>query len=301
MPGSVACHDRNMKAVNLDVMLARFAEHWSPKKIAQVNHYDVRIVTIQGEFTSHRHADTDEFFLVRPPGQSDHRPEPPSGFRPGAPGTAPALRRPHAGGRRRGPAPLLRRRPRDRPIALVVLTVAGGAGIPLYLAGLLLIAGRAARCPSPAPSSSPFSPAHGNWQGRHHAYPNTASPGHAASSPMSRGSCSGQHLRVSGAESQAVTGRLSLHFGDGRLDQAGSGERAGRAMSATTRVGLSGLSGDLPDTGAPARPGQPPRRNRHPVLFIALVAVPLLWLAFGVVAAVIATRVLGYSRSGQHR
>ena len=53
-----------MEAVNLDAMLARFAEHWSPKKIAQVNDYDVRIVKIQGEFTWHRHADTDEFFLV---------------------------------------------------------------------------------------------------------------------------------------------------------------------------------------------------------------------------------------------
>lgn len=53
-----------MEAVNLDVMLARFADHWSPKKIAQVNDYDVRIVKIQGEFTWHRHADTDEFFLV---------------------------------------------------------------------------------------------------------------------------------------------------------------------------------------------------------------------------------------------
>ena len=31
-----------MKPVNLDVMLARFAEHRSPKKIAQVNDYDVR-------------------------------------------------------------------------------------------------------------------------------------------------------------------------------------------------------------------------------------------------------------------
>jgi mannose-6-phosphate isomerase-like protein (cupin superfamily) len=64
MPGSAACHDGTMDAVNLDVMLARFAEHWSPKKIAQVNDYDVRIVKIQGEFTWHRHADTDELFLV---------------------------------------------------------------------------------------------------------------------------------------------------------------------------------------------------------------------------------------------
>ncbi len=131
-------------------------------------------------------------------------------------------------------------------------------------------------------------------------------------SPMPRGSYSGQHLRVSDAERQAVTGRLSQHFGDGRLDQADSGERAGRTMSATSQAGLPG---DLPDTWAPALPGQPPRRNRHPVLLIALivvaaiaaahavlgVTVPLLWLAFGVVAVVMPTRVLEYSRSGQHR
>ena len=53
-----------METVNLDAMLARFAEQWSPKKIALVNDYDVRIVKIQGEFTRHQHADTDEFFLV---------------------------------------------------------------------------------------------------------------------------------------------------------------------------------------------------------------------------------------------
>jgi mannose-6-phosphate isomerase-like protein (cupin superfamily) len=50
--------------VNLDRMLARFTEHWSPKTIAQINDYEVRIVKVQGEFTWHRHADTDEFFLV---------------------------------------------------------------------------------------------------------------------------------------------------------------------------------------------------------------------------------------------
>ena len=45
-------------------MLARFAEHWSPKKIAQINDYDVRIVKLQGDFTWHKHDDTDEMFLV---------------------------------------------------------------------------------------------------------------------------------------------------------------------------------------------------------------------------------------------
>jgi len=51
-------------AVNLNAMLDRFTEHWQPKRIAQINDYDVRIVKVQGEFTWHQHADTDEFFLV---------------------------------------------------------------------------------------------------------------------------------------------------------------------------------------------------------------------------------------------
>ena len=54
----------DMDVVNIDAMLTRFAEHWVPKKIAQINDYDVRIVKVQGEFTWHQHADTDEFFLV---------------------------------------------------------------------------------------------------------------------------------------------------------------------------------------------------------------------------------------------
>jgi mannose-6-phosphate isomerase-like protein (cupin superfamily) len=53
-----------MDVVNLDTMLARFAEHWSPKKIGQINDYDIRIVKVQGEFTWHSHTETDEFFLV---------------------------------------------------------------------------------------------------------------------------------------------------------------------------------------------------------------------------------------------
>lgn len=53
-----------MNAVNLDAMLARFGDHWSPKKVGQLNDYDVRLVKVQGEFTWHAHADTDEFFLV---------------------------------------------------------------------------------------------------------------------------------------------------------------------------------------------------------------------------------------------
>jgi mannose-6-phosphate isomerase-like protein (cupin superfamily) len=53
-----------MDAVDIDAMLARFTEHWSPKRIARINDYDVRIVKVQGEFSWHQHANTDEFFLV---------------------------------------------------------------------------------------------------------------------------------------------------------------------------------------------------------------------------------------------
>jgi mannose-6-phosphate isomerase-like protein (cupin superfamily) len=56
--------NERMDAVNIDGMLAVFDDHWSPKKIAQVNDYDIRIVKVLGEFTWHAHADTDELFLV---------------------------------------------------------------------------------------------------------------------------------------------------------------------------------------------------------------------------------------------
>ena len=45
-------------------MLAEITEHWTPRTIAVVNDYDVRVVKVHGEFTRHRHAETDEFFLV---------------------------------------------------------------------------------------------------------------------------------------------------------------------------------------------------------------------------------------------
>jgi hypothetical protein len=98
-------------------------------------------------------------------------------------------------------------------------------------------------------------------------------------------------------------------------------------MSAKTRADLSGLfadlpdtgdlldPGDLPDTGAPAVPGRPRRRHRHPVLLVVLLVVlamaaghavlwvvaPLLWLAFGVLAVLVVTRALGHSRPGHNR
>jgi mannose-6-phosphate isomerase-like protein (cupin superfamily) len=50
--------------VNLAAKLALIAEQWSPRTVATVNDYDVRLVKVQGEFVRHQHADTDELFLV---------------------------------------------------------------------------------------------------------------------------------------------------------------------------------------------------------------------------------------------
>ena len=68
---------------------------------------------------------------------------------------------------------------------------------------------------------------------------------------------SDQHLRVSDAEREAVSGRLAEHFAAGRLDQAEFDDRVGRAMTAKTRADLRGLFADLSETGAPAVPGLP--------------------------------------------
>jgi mannose-6-phosphate isomerase-like protein (cupin superfamily) len=52
------------KVRNIDAILSSLTEHWSPRTVAVVNDYDVRVVKVQGAFTRHRHPDTDEFFLV---------------------------------------------------------------------------------------------------------------------------------------------------------------------------------------------------------------------------------------------
>lgn len=50
--------------VNLTDALASFSDIYSPRIVARVNDYDVRIAHVQGEHVWHVHEDTDEFFLV---------------------------------------------------------------------------------------------------------------------------------------------------------------------------------------------------------------------------------------------
>ena len=53
-----------LEVVNLEDKFGRFAEHWSPKILAQLNDYQIKAVKLQGAFVWHRHDETDELFLV---------------------------------------------------------------------------------------------------------------------------------------------------------------------------------------------------------------------------------------------
>lgn len=52
------------EAVNLDQKLSLITEHWSPKIVAQLNEYHLKLAKVQGEFVWHSHPETDEVFLV---------------------------------------------------------------------------------------------------------------------------------------------------------------------------------------------------------------------------------------------
>jgi mannose-6-phosphate isomerase-like protein (cupin superfamily) len=50
--------------VDLAAKLSQFTDLWSPRVVARMNDYEVKVVKLQGEFTWHTHDDTDELFLV---------------------------------------------------------------------------------------------------------------------------------------------------------------------------------------------------------------------------------------------
>lgn len=51
-------------AVDLVEKLSLFSECWSPKVVARLNDYEVKVVKLHGEFVWHKHDETDELFLV---------------------------------------------------------------------------------------------------------------------------------------------------------------------------------------------------------------------------------------------
>jgi mannose-6-phosphate isomerase-like protein (cupin superfamily) len=52
------------KPINIQEKLSKFSDHWSPKIIAQMNDYHFKLVKFRGNFVWHKHADTDEVFIV---------------------------------------------------------------------------------------------------------------------------------------------------------------------------------------------------------------------------------------------
>lgn len=56
----------NMKyrPINFEEKLGKFSEQWSPKIIAQLNDYRLKLAKVQGEFVWHNHPETDEVFIV---------------------------------------------------------------------------------------------------------------------------------------------------------------------------------------------------------------------------------------------
>lgn len=51
-------------AIDLNDRFEQFSETWSPKVIARLNDYEIKLVRLDGEFVWHSHQETDELFLV---------------------------------------------------------------------------------------------------------------------------------------------------------------------------------------------------------------------------------------------
>jgi mannose-6-phosphate isomerase-like protein (cupin superfamily) len=56
--------DAPSAAIDLRAKLARVAVPWSPRVVAELNDYQVKVVKLAGDFVWHRHDDTDELFIV---------------------------------------------------------------------------------------------------------------------------------------------------------------------------------------------------------------------------------------------
>jgi len=53
-----------IEKVNLEEKFATFSEHWTPKRVGEVNDVAVKLVKFQGEFVWHHHEHEDELFYV---------------------------------------------------------------------------------------------------------------------------------------------------------------------------------------------------------------------------------------------
>jgi mannose-6-phosphate isomerase-like protein (cupin superfamily) len=50
--------------VNLEAQFTRFSETWSPKIIADLDDYHIKLTRLSGDFPWHAHGDADEMFYI---------------------------------------------------------------------------------------------------------------------------------------------------------------------------------------------------------------------------------------------
>jgi mannose-6-phosphate isomerase-like protein (cupin superfamily) len=53
-----------MKPINISEKLTLFNEHWTPKKIGELNGQQILLAKLKGEFIWHQHENEDELFIV---------------------------------------------------------------------------------------------------------------------------------------------------------------------------------------------------------------------------------------------
>ena len=52
------------KPVDLNHALSLFTDHWSPKNVASINDYDIKVAKVSNSFKWHSHKDTEQLFMV---------------------------------------------------------------------------------------------------------------------------------------------------------------------------------------------------------------------------------------------
>lgn len=52
------------QTIDLIGKIAQISGHWQPRVVAELNDYQFKVVKLEGDFQWHRHADTDEAFIV---------------------------------------------------------------------------------------------------------------------------------------------------------------------------------------------------------------------------------------------
>jgi mannose-6-phosphate isomerase-like protein (cupin superfamily) len=53
-----------MSVINIQEKFNLFSEHWSPKKVGELNGQQVLLAKLKGAFVFHKHDDEDELFMV---------------------------------------------------------------------------------------------------------------------------------------------------------------------------------------------------------------------------------------------